>query len=66
MIKVDLNGEIQYLANIKAALDQISIKGSDAPTFASVQQALENLAKALDEKQKDLNKQLEAADKPNA
>lgn len=66
MSKVDLNAEIQYLGNIRVALDQITIKGGDATAFANIQQALENLGRSLNEKQNDINKQLESdTAKPN-
>ena len=55
---IDFNSEIQYLGNIKAALEQVSIKGADAVIFANVLQAIENLGKAIDDKQKDINNQL--------
>lgn len=55
---IDFNGEIQYLGNIKSALEQVNIKGADAVIFANVLQAIETLGKAIDDKQKDINKQL--------
>ena len=59
MVKsIDFNAEVQYLGNIKAVLEQITIKGSDAAMFANVLQAIDNLAKSIDDKQRDINKQL--------
>lgn len=55
---VDFNAEIQYLGSIKNALEQVNIKGSDAVIFANILQAVENLGKAIDDKQKDINAQL--------
>ena len=55
---IDFTAEVQYLGNIKAALEQISIKGADAITYANILQAIDNLGKAIDDKQKDINKQL--------
>ena len=55
---IDFTAEVQYLGNIKAALEQISIKGTDAITYANILQAIDNLGKAIDDKQKDINKQL--------
>ena len=55
---IDFNAEVQYLGNIKGALEQITIRGSEAITYSNILQAIDNLAKAIVEKQKDINTQL--------
>lgn len=55
---VDFTPEIQYLGNIKAALEQVSIKGADAVTYSNILQAIDTLAKAIDDKQTDINKMI--------